>query len=162
MITDFGRSESELLNIRENKNIKNGMDNDYIELIRMIKKFSRRPMKNYLKNNNITTIEKFMVLFDNQVDKNKIIKYIDILNNENKIDTDKDDYEYILFSKVFNFALANNILNLTKYLDFNIITTMEHLNKLSNKLEKSHEISNFYESEYDFDKTKSVIISFNL
>ena len=133
MLIDYEQSQI-YSDLNNNPKLLNKINSNYD--FKHIQNIYRRPIKKYMRDNNMYSRSNMINLIKNKSEKKKLLEYIKTLNNNNKNDDFIDTFifHYILDNNFFDYSrLSNNLLDYIKY--------MENLNKIlfQNKSEKSIE-----------------------
>jgi hypothetical protein len=123
MLADFERSESKLNNINKNMNIEEHIQTNYD--LHMIKSLYRRPIKKYMRDNNINTSEKLLDML-NDKDKNKLTNIINDIEKKAKKLYIKNINEYV-FTHLLHHILTEKIIDYKKIVDSDTNNLVDYL-----------------------------------
>jgi hypothetical protein len=123
MLADFERSESVLNNINKNINIEEHIQTNN-DLYR-IKSLYRRPIKKYLRDNDIDTTEKLLDML-NEKDKNKLADIIKDIEKKAKKLFIKNMNEYV-FTNLLHHILTEKIIDYKKIVDTDTNKLVDYL-----------------------------------
>jgi hypothetical protein len=132
MLIDYEQSQI-YSDLNNNPKLLNKINSNYD--FKHIQDIYRRPIKKYMRDNNMYSRSNLINLIKNKSEKKKLLEYIKILNNKH------DDF---INTAIFHYILDNNLFDYSSYLSnemFDYIKYMKNLNKIlvQNKSEKSIE-----------------------
>jgi hypothetical protein len=162
MIADFERSESLLNNIHNNNNIDTYIDTNHD--LHMIKSLYRRPIKKYMRDNNIDTTSKLLNML-NTNDKNKLSDIISNIKKKAKKLNITNSEKYV-FSELLHYILTEKIIDYTQIVDDNTNKLVDYLYNMKKKIfidDKPIEniLYDYFYDKYS-NKINGVIYTFNI